>query len=51
MKEKDSSTEKISYFLLEKTMSLWIWKSQKGSKSLVFVTAQPNIHVGEEKAG
>ena len=51
MKEKDNSTErKISYFLLERTVSLWIWKFQKGSQRLVFVTAEPNVHFGEKKS-
>lgn len=49
IKEKDNSTEKISYFLLKRTMSLWIQKSQKGSQRLVFVTAEPNVHFEEEK--
>lgn len=49
MKENDNSTEKITYFLLERTVSLWIQKSQKGSHRLVFVTTEPNVHFGEEK--
>lgn len=44
MKETDNNTEKISYFLLERTVSLWIWKSQKGNQRLVFVTAEPSVH-------
>lgn len=50
MKEKDSTEKKISYFLLERTVSLWIWKSQKESQRLVFVTAEPNVHFGEKKS-
>lgn len=32
------------------TMNLWIWKSQKGSQRLVFVSAQSSGHFGEEKS-
>lgn len=50
MKEKDKSTEKMSHFLLERPVRLRIWKSQKGSQRLVFVTAEASVHSGEEKS-
>lgn len=49
MKENDNRTEKISYVLLERTLSLGIWTSQKGSQRLIFVTAGPRVHFEEEK--